>query len=372
MLPKRRLLSSKHILICRTDNIGDAVLTLPMAARLKQILPGVKISFLCRAYVAQVVYYSNSVDEVIELESIADDPAAYFAASDIDTVIMAQPDHDLLRAAFKAKIPNRIGNARQKLYLQFFCNRRVRFSKGRSDNHEAQINFEFLHPYGETNIPTREEIPALYDFSIPEDAHINRMLAPHAFNLILHPKSNGHGREWPQEHYLKLAQLLRAAPSVCLWLTGSDQESEWLKQNAAELLTMPNVRNVCGHFTLTQLSIFIQHADGLIASGTGPLHLSAALGQRTLGLFPPTRPMHPGRWAPLGKRAETMYMETCQGNCHKTAESSCDCMARIQPEAVHTTVLRWVEDARGKLKSLQQPLGNQQQVHDVLLRTSTP
>jgi ADP-heptose:LPS heptosyltransferase len=345
MLFKKKPLTSKHILICRTDNIGDVVLTLPMAARLKQINPGVRISFLCRSYAAQVVRYCSSVDDVIEVESIVADPAAYFAASDIDTVILAQPDHDLTLAAFKAKIPNRIGNARQKLYLLFFCNRRVRFSKGKSENHEAQINFEFLRPYGDTVIPAREEIPALYDFRIPADEEIDGMLAPHAFNLILHTKSNGHGREWPQQHYLALARLLRADPGVCLWLTGSGQEGKWLEQNAAELLALPNVRNVCGRFTLAQLSIFIKHADGLIASGTGPLHLSAALGQRTLGLFPPTRPMHPGRWAPLGEQAETMCMETCESDCSKTDNPSCDCMLRIRPEAVHATVLRWMRDA---------------------------
>ncbi|HEY4319349.1 MAG TPA: glycosyltransferase family 9 protein [Herbaspirillum sp.] len=348
MLFTKKPLRNQHILISRTDNIGDVILTLPMAARLKQINPGVKISLLCRSYTSRLVRYCNSVDEVVELESIAD-PTEYFRASDIDTIIMAQPDHDLALAAFKGRIRNRIGNARQKLYLKFFCNRHVYFSKGKCEAHEAQINFQFLRPYGENSIPAREDIPALYDFSIPADEKINGMLAPHAFNLILHTKSNGHGREWPVAHYLRLAQLLRDEPGTCVWLTGSDQEGQWLTQHAQELLALPNVRNVCGQFTLAELSIFIKHADGLIASGTGPLHLSAAIGQRTLGLFPPTRPMHPGRWAPLGEHAETLYMETCESNCLATGSPSCDCMRKIQPEAVYRIVRRWMRDARERI-----------------------
>ncbi|RXZ33836.1 lipopolysaccharide heptosyltransferase family protein [Oxalobacteraceae bacterium CAVE-383] len=343
MLFKKKPLTSKHVLISRTDNIGDVVLTLPMAARLKQINPGVRISFLCRSYTARAVRYCNSVDAVIELEDIAD-PAAYFRGSDIDTIIMAQPDHDLTLAAFKGGIPNRIGNARQKLYLNIFCNRRVRFSKGKCLAHEAQINFAFLRPYGETAVPAREDIPALYDFSIPADAEIDGMLAPHAFNLILHAKSNGHGREWPQEYYLALATMLQDEPGMRLWLTGSSEEGEWLARHAPELLAQPNVRNVCGRFTLAELTIFIKHADGLIASGTGPLHLSAAIGQRTLGLFPPTRPMHPGRWAPLGEHAQTLCVETCESNCHKSADPTCDCMRRIRPAAVHQVVKRWMRE----------------------------
>jgi ADP-heptose:LPS heptosyltransferase len=349
MLLEKKPLISKHILISRTDNIGDVVLTLPMAARLKQINPGVKISFLCRAYTARVVRYCNSVDDVIELESITD-PAAFFRASDIDTVIMAQPDGALMLAlaALRGSIPNRIGNTRQKSLLHILCNHRVRFSKGKCELHEAQINFEFLRPYGENDIPACEDIPALYDFTIPADEKIDGMLAPYAFNLILHTKSNGHGREWPQAHYLALAKLLQDEPGVCLWLTGSSQEGQWLAQHAPELLAQPNVRNACGRFTLAELTIFIKHADGLIASGTGPLHLSAAIGQRTLGLFPPTRPMHPGRWAPLGERAETMCMETCESDCRKMADPSCDCMLRIRPETVYQAVRRWMRDDQHK------------------------
>ena len=63
---------SSHILICRTDNIGDVVLTLPIAARLKQMLPGVRISFLCRAYAASVVRFCKDVDQVFEVESVTD------------------------------------------------------------------------------------------------------------------------------------------------------------------------------------------------------------------------------------------------------------------------------------------------------------
>jgi heptosyltransferase-3 len=59
---------------------------------------------------------------------------------------------------------------------------------------------------------------------------------------------------------------------------------------------------------LDELIAFIFNADGLLASGTGPLHLAAASGIHALGLFPPSRPIHPGRWAPLGKKAE--YLES--------------------------------------------------------------
>jgi ADP-heptose:LPS heptosyltransferase len=337
-------IQSSHILICRTDNIGDVVLTLPMVARLRQLNPKAKISFLCRAYAAPVVRYCTDVDEVIEVESIADSVTDYLKKSDIDTVILAQPDQKLAVAAFRAGIRHRIGNARQKLYLLFYCNRRVRFSKGLSEDHEAQINFCFLRPYGDYTIPDRSELPALYHFDIPTDAGIAQTLQPHAFNLILHTKSNGHGREWPIGHYQSLAQKLASDPGAHLWLTGSDKEGQWLEENAEELLRLPNVTNVCGTMTLAQLAVFIKQADGLIASGTGPLHLSAAIGQRTLGLFPPTRPMHPGRWAAIGARSQNLAVDESCPDCRRIQEPTCDCMRRITPDTVYGIVKTWQQE----------------------------
>lgn len=339
-------IKSLHILICRTDNIGDVVLTLPICAWLKQKFPTVKISFLCRAYAAAVVRRNASVDAVIELESVADNLVAFFAQSGIDTVIFAQPDQRLAIAAFKAGITHRIGNARQKMHQLLFCNRRVRFSKRISDLHESQFNFEFLRPFGLKKIPELPEIAALYRFSQRSDEQIRQLLQPYPFNLIIHMKSNGHGREWPAEHFHALAMQLGHDPDIHLWVTGSALEGEWIENHAAELLRLPNVSNVCGTLSLDQLTTFIQMADGLIASGTGPLHMAAALGQRTLGLFPPTRPMHPGRWAPVGRRAQALCMPTGCTGCAQKQIVSCDCMTNISPGAVAEIVLQWAQEAR--------------------------
>jgi ADP-heptose:LPS heptosyltransferase len=338
-------IKSSHVLICRTDNIGDVALTLPITAWLKQQFPSIKISLMCRAYASGFVRRCRTVDEVVEVEKFLLDPSAYFSRAGVDTIIIAQPDRQLVRAAFKARIPNRVGNARQKLYLLFFCNRRVRFSKSTSPLHESQFNFEFLRPFGLEQLPDTAALPALYSFKESEDEEIRRLLAPHGFNLIIHTKSNGHGREWPAEYYSELAKLLSERGNVHLWATGSAAEGKWLAQNAPELLRLPNVTNVCGKFNLDQLTSFIQEADGLIASGTGPLHMSAALGQRTLGLFPPTWPMHPGRWAPIGERARALCMPASCAGCREKTAITCDCMRKITPDMVAKIVLEWVADA---------------------------
>ncbi len=336
---------SAHTLICRTDNIGDVVLTLPITAYLKQHYPEIKISFLCRSYAASIVKACGSVDHVITLESLVN-PVGFFRASGIDTIIFAQPHKALAIAAHKAAIPNRIGNTHRNFFHWLHCNYRVRFHKAKSDYHEAQLNFEFLRPFGINIVPARSEIPNLYEFKIPADPVVQQSLAEHRFNVILHPKSNGHGREWPIEHYIALAQMLSEEKNIHLWITGSVAEGQWIAENAAQLFALPNVSNVCGKFTLDQLTAFIQGVDGLVASGTGPLHISAAIGQRTLGLFPPTPSMHPGRWAPLGKRAQVLCQSVSCKGCKDIKTATCDCMRNITPESAVAIILEWLNQTK--------------------------
>jgi ADP-heptose:LPS heptosyltransferase len=326
-----------HLLICRTDNIGDVVLTLPIAAYLKQHYPSLKIGFLCRGYAAPVVQYCASIDYVVALETL-DDPVTWLAESGIDTIIFAKPDKRLAAAAKKARVRHRVGTS-HRLFHWLYCNRLAHFSRVKSSLHEAQLNFELLRPLGFDFIPELCTIPALYRLHAPRLEKMQPQLAQYGFNLILHPKSNGNGREWPIAHYTALAQLLSRDKNIHAWITGSENEGKWIEAKAPDLLQLSNVTNMCGKLTLDELTLFIHSADGLIASGTGPLHVSAALGQTTLGLFPPVKPIHPGRWGALGVKAQNLCQEK---SCHGCQDAStCRCMQDILPGQVAEIVFGW-------------------------------
>ena len=325
-----------HVLICRTDNIGDVVMTLPLAGYLKQRFPGIRIGFLCRSYAAPLVRCCGAVDYVVESDLLAD-PAAWLGNSGVDTIIHAKPDRRIAWAARKAGIARRVGTS-HRWFHWFTCNRLAHFSRVKSRLHEAQLNFALLRPLGMDVTPPLKDIPALYQLSAPP-YRAEPLLPAGGFNLVLHPKSNGNGREWPIAHYTALARLLQAHRDIAIFITGSAKEGAWIAEHAGELLAMPHVRNVCGAWDLGVLTAFIAAADGLVASGTGPLHMSAALGRPTLGLFPPIRPIDPERWGALGVRAEVLCQPQGCAGCPSATE--CDCMRRITPEQVESVVLRW-------------------------------
>ena len=99
----------------------------------------------------------------------------------------------------------------------------------------------------------------------------------------------------------------------------------------------PQVTDTCGRFTLEEFISFINATDGIVAMSTGPLHIAAALGKAAIGIFPPIRPMHPGRWAPVGKKAFALVADHECRLCRK--DGICKCMDEVTPEMVRDKLL---------------------------------
>ncbi len=92
------------------------------------------------------------------------------------------------------------------------------------------------------------------------------------------------------------------------------------------------VINLTGQLSLDELISFIGNTDGLVAASTGPLHIAAALGKKAIGIYAPMRPIHPGRWAPIGEHASYLVWDKACNNCRKSFD--CECIRSITPEDV--------------------------------------
>ena len=329
--------SLTRILICRTDNIGDVLLILPLIGYLKNIFPGITIDLLCRAYTAPIAMLCGNINQVYLLEDVID-ARSFFRSGSWSCVIFAHPDRRLAAAARQAAIPFRIG-AVNRLFNWLSCNKLVNLRRVSSRLHEAQLNFKLLRPLGIVAEPSLPQIVPWFGLQTRPPAAPLPDLQPGGFHVILHTKSNGNGREWPIPNFLALTSILQAQADIVFLLTGSSSEGDWLQQHAPALLAQKNVRNLCGTLDLTALATLITQADGLVASGTGPLHLSAALGRPTLGLFPPIQSIDATRWGALGVQAQSLCAVASCNVCNDPAR--CHCMQLISPQQVAKVVSKW-------------------------------
>lgn len=325
-----------NILISRTDSIGDVILTLPLAAYIKQQQPDLHVSFLCKTYTSPIVHLSPFIDRVYLVEEIDQVPS-------FDAILHVYPSPTIARWAKKRGIPYRIGTS-HRLYHWRYCNKLVHFSRKKSILHEAQLNFYLLKPLFNTNIPSLEELKKYMKLIPPTDPlppYINQTLDPKAFRVILHPKSKGSAREWPLMHFNTLISICKDEP-IQFILTGTEEEGKTFR----DVLTSGkhNVVDLSGKLTLNQLVKLISEADALVAASTGPLHIAAAIGIHAIGIFPPIHPMHPGRWQPLGPHVHIFVKKTSCNLCK--SHDHCTCMEEISPEEVATLLCQLERNKR--------------------------
>jgi heptosyltransferase III len=300
-----------HIILSRTDSIGDVMLTLPMCGYIKRQWPQCKITFVGRSYTQAVIECCEHVDHFVNWDlqekTSLQDRIDGLRSLGADAIIHVFPHKEIVWLAKKAGIPWRVATGR-RLFTLMKCNKPVFFTRKGSDLHEAQLNMKLLQPFGVTTIPELQEISDLYGFSAPSIALPNECWAgSNGKRIILHPFSKGSAVNWDLAHYRRLVELLEAEDTQ-VFLTGTKVEGDRWEQLGG--LGGKKVVSLAGKLTLPQMIAFTATCDGLVAASTGPLHIAAALGKKAIGLYTPKRPMHPGRWAPIGKHAVALVADS--------------------------------------------------------------
>lgn len=319
----------RHIIISRTDSIGDVVLTLPLCGVLKSKFPGVKITFLGKSYTKPVVNCSTFVDAFINWDELSglslQDKIKRIKQLNADTVVHVFPQKKIGELFKKAKVKNRIGTS-HRLHHWFSCNYRPGFTRKKSDLHESQLNTKLLSPFGINALFNLEELSKYAGFTrIPE--YPIEKIAPLDTNkkhIILHPKSQGSALEWGIDRYVELIALHKANSKVHFYITGVEKEAQEIRQYLPQTT---NFTDCIGLFTLTELIGFIAKADVLVACSTGPLHIAGILNRKAIGLFSAKRPVHPGRWKPIGMKSIAVVNNPKCEACIKN--KYCDCIQKI-------------------------------------------
>tara|TARA_Y100001980_G_C14556744_1_gene349858 strand:- start:17688 stop:18635 length:948 start_codon:yes stop_codon:yes gene_type:complete len=281
------------ILISRTDKIGDVVLTLPMAGIIKKHFPSSAVYFLGSSYTRHIIERCSHVDHFLNWDEISQSGKL----PQVDVIVHVFPNKSVAQLAAKKNIKTRIGTS-HRIFHWWTCNRLVSFTRKNSPLHESQLNLKLLTP-----IKINEEVSLkqIYKYAGWQKSKTSsgKDLLTDKFNLIMHMKSKGSAKEWPLQNYLEVIEQL-PPDKVQVFVSGTDEEGSMIKEEYPEIFDFEHVTDTTGKFSLSDFISFIGQCDGLLACSTGPLHMAGISGIKCLGLYPETRPMHPGRWAPIG------------------------------------------------------------------------
>lgn len=315
-----------RLLVVGPAGLGDTVLALPALRRIQAASPATQITWVARRAFAPLLAMAGV--------------ARYVAGEDLRGGAPASDGFDALLSLADAvaetvgglvrvdTVPLRIGPAAARSRPRLW-NHVVHTSRLGQPRHEAQRHLRMLLPFGAGAPASADELHRgarlrATGVALPQDLPVRE-------HVVLHPYSMGHAREWPVAHWVALARELAAADRVAVF-TGSAAEGERFAVAWPASARPSQVRDAFGRLDLEQLATLLARADAVVACSTGPLHLAAALGTPTLGLYVPRRGLGVDRWAALGSAALSVQLRPgCRRRCDN---ASCACMAAIAPARV--------------------------------------
>lgn len=144
----------------------------------------------------------------------------------------------------------------------------------------------------------------------PQDLARVQALLPGGPWLLLGPTSNWGVKTWPAERFVALAQRLTAPdgplPGAPIAILGGPGGAE-AAMAAPVLAALPHATDLTGRLTLPEAAAALHQAALFVGNDSGLMHLAAAAGAPTLGLFGPTPA---SEYAPVGPRARAVLGET--------------------------------------------------------------
>ncbi len=298
----------EKILVSRTDGIGDLLLTTPLIHELKIKYPSVRLTVLASKYAGELLLNNPDVDNVIGYDK--NGPKALLAvlkAEKFDTVIAVYPRPELAWLFFEAGIPQRYGTG-SRLYSLFY-NRPVWMSRKKSGISEADYNIMTAG-----RLLGRVQAVKEYYYMTADERQKGAEYAEQKGLkpdfIIIHPGSKGSAWNLSWKAYGRLAVELLANGYRVL-LTGGNAEKDMLLRIGDSIEKKDGLFVMDEELTMREFAGIISQASVLISGSTGPMHIAAALGVRTLSFFPPDRiaAMKPARWAPLGNKKVILQPE---------------------------------------------------------------
>ncbi len=335
-----------HILLIRTDRIGDVILTMPMLNEIKDHYPAARVSMLVQPYTSNLVEGNPLVDTVLiyskphSLKSFL-----HFVRTlkqyNFSHAVLVYPRFLIAFALWLARIPHRIGTGYR--WYSFLFNERVYEHRKHATKHEAQYNISLLRPLGCSEIQNISIPLYLSNDELAKGKQIRRDLGidEEMPFVVLHPGSGGSARDWKAERFASLAKLL-AEQNIQVVVTGTAREQDLVEKVLPDLKA--KIFSFISTVTLKEFAAFIHTAKVFVANSTGPLHLAAAIGVPVVAFYPPVPVMSPTRWGPMTDKKAIFVPDPSK--CTKCGGKQCrgnDCMDQITVDAVYNAVMEFIK-----------------------------
>jgi heptosyltransferase II len=287
------------ILVRTTNWVGDAVMSIPALRAIRSRWPDAEVVLLARPWVADLYRGQEYADRIVVYDHKGKHKgfwgrerlARALRREKFDVAVLLQNAFDAAWIALRARIPERIGYARDG--RSFLLTRAVPVSKGEPPHHEVYDHLELLRGAG-----WLERLPQVAEISIAVAAQDRQKALERLFAAGVRQNSfriafasgaaYGSAKCWEPERYAALADRLIAAFDADVILFGAPQESGM----AARIVSAMHRRafNLVGATPIGELPALLSTCRLFIGNDSGAMHVAGAVGIPVIGIFGPTDP----------------------------------------------------------------------------------
>ncbi|MDT8323860.1 MAG: glycosyltransferase family 9 protein [Bacteroidota bacterium] len=280
------------ILVIKPRAIGDVLLSTVVTPNLRAAFPSARIHFLTEAPAADILLGNPHIDEAIIFHPGKDSFVRLLwrlAREHYDLVfdLFCNPRTAQYTAATRAAL--RVGYPFRGRAWAYNVHAETRADKV----HNTQFN---LDPLRQLGIPVVSEQPVL---QLDDQTRARMEEVAGTFRkrkgplIALNPSGTWETKRWPLASYAALADRLiadRDANVLLLWGPGEKQDVETIARH------MAHDADIAPQTSIRELGALIASCDFMISNDAGPMHIAAAVGIPTLGIFGPTNPHLQGPW----------------------------------------------------------------------------
>lgn len=286
-----------ELLIIKPSALRDIVHGLQVASSIKLQRPEWRISWIVRDIFSPLVRACSAVDQVYVFRRHGGTRGFLRTMREVrqrqfDVVCDFQ---GLLRTGLMTKwtrAHRRVGRADAREGAGFFYSEKVALPAAGAGAHALETLLQFC-----TVVGAEPRLVGPLRFRDVERLNLPFM-APRKGQrpILLFPDSGQDNKKWTGFGQLT-ALLIREAGRKVVWAGNNYLPCR-------ESFPDGTFINLTGNTSLTSLPALLGKADWVISNDSGPMHLSAAMGFKTIGLFGPTDPRHFG---PYPLRSPTNY-----------------------------------------------------------------
>lgn len=288
------------ILVRATNWVGDAVMSIPALEAIRARWPDAHIAVLARPWVADLYREEAFADRLLVFDHTGrhrgllgvERLATELRREEFDTAVLLQNAFEAAWIAWRARIPQRIGYARDA--RGWLLTDAVRVPKRRDVHpHETHYYLELLRRAGWiAQLPTVQHIRLHVSAQAREETESTLLHAGvrrGTLRVALAPgAAYGSAKCWMPERFAQLADRLIADFDADVILFGAASEREVAQRIASAMQRRP--LSLVGQTRIGELPALFAACHLFVGNDSGAMHVAAAVGLPVVAIFGPTDP----------------------------------------------------------------------------------